>query len=167
MSLLNRLIQIFENVITSIGLWLSTILIFVQVINRHWFNFEIMGLGDLALYVFVFFALLSIGIATREKGNAVVDIILSTKLLKNNPKNQYIHKIVINIISLILVGIFLSLSYKFMSTAIKYPEYGTLVRWFNGSWLRITVFVMGILIFFHLLYQLIYEIKISNNEIKE
>ncbi|GAI82184.1 unnamed protein product, partial [marine sediment metagenome] len=130
MNSLDRLIKIFENVITFVGVWLTTILIFVQVINRYWLHLEIMGLGDLALYVFVFFALLSIGLATREKGNTALDM-FSTTILKNNPKNQYIHKIVINITSLILVGIFLFLSYKFMARAIKYPEYGTIIRWFN------------------------------------
>ena len=158
-KLLNKKIEIVENIIGSTFLWLCTILIFVAVLNRYFFHFEIMGIGDLAQYVFVFLSLTTIAIATREKAHTSLDM-FHTIILKNNPKKQHFYSIILKIIVLILIGTFLPLSYKFMSTALKYPEYGTIIRWFNTSWLRITVFIMGILIFYHLLYQLIDEIKI-------
>jgi len=34
---------------------------------------------------------------------------------------------------------------------MKYPEYGTLVRWFNTSWLQITLAIALLLILAHLL----------------
>ena len=42
-------------------------------------------------------------------------------------------------------------AYKFMKRAAKYPEYGTLVRWFNTSWLQITLFIALVLVLIHLL----------------
>jgi hypothetical protein len=38
-----------------------------------------------------------------------------------------------------------------MRRAIQYPEYGTLVRWFNTSWLMIYLFIALLLILVHLL----------------
>ena len=38
-----------------------------------------------------------------------------------------------------------------MRRAIEYPEYGTLVRWFNTSWLQILVFWSLLLVLLHLL----------------
>jgi succinate dehydrogenase hydrophobic anchor subunit len=43
------------------------------------------------------------------------------------------------------------MAYKFMKRAAKYPEYGTLVRWFNTSWLQITLFIALFLVLIHLL----------------
>ena len=45
----------------------------------------------------------------------------------------------------------LPIAYKFMKRAMKYPEYGTLVRWFNTSWLQITLFIALFLVLIHLL----------------
>jgi len=157
MKLLDKIIRIFENIICFTFLWLCTFIIFFQVANRYFFHFEIMGLGDLGLYIFIFMALISMAISTREKGNTSLDMFV-VKILKNNYKKVYFHRIIINVISLILIVIFLHFSYKFMSVALKYSEYGTLIKWFNTSWLRMAVFVMGILIFYHLFYRLAHYI---------
>jgi hypothetical protein len=41
-------------------------------------------------------------------------------------------------------------AFRFMKRALKYPEYATLVRWFNTSWLQITLFVALTLVLIHL-----------------
>ncbi len=165
MNLLSKLIKIFEDILAFIGLWLITILIVVQVANRYLFHFETMGIGDLSLYIFIFLAFLSIAITTREKGHASLTIFHDI-ILKNNPEKQYLYRIIMNITSLIVVGTFIYLSYKFLSMALKYPEYGTLVKWFNTSWLRVSLSIMGVLVFFHLFYRLINNIKGCNNKVK-
>jgi len=166
MKILNKLVRIAEDVVTITCLWLCTFLIFLQVINRYLLHFEfVLGLGDLGLYCFVFLALVSVAVTTREKEHTSLDML--SRMFKNSTKKKYFYRVIIKITSLIFVGIFLPLSYKFTLSALKYPQYGTIVRWFNKSWLMETVFIMGILVFFHLLYQLLYEIKIHNNKIKE
>ena len=62
-------------------------------------------------------------------------------------------------LSLVILGILLPAAYQFMVRAIKYPEYGTLVRWFNTSWLQIALFVSLILVLVHLLVILSSDIK--------
>jgi len=159
LELLNNLIKIVEDIITFNGIWLCTIMIFIGVINRYFLHFDFMlGIGDLGVYIFIFVALISMAVTTREEGHTSLDMFSS--IFKNSPKKQYFYRTIINITSLIFVGIFLSPSYKFLLTALKYPQYGNIIRWFNKSWLMITVFIMGILIFFHLFYRLIHNINV-------
>ena len=63
-----------ETVICGVGLILTTLLIFAQVINRYILHFEIMILNDLALYLFVFFMLLAAAYTTWHEGHMAVDM---------------------------------------------------------------------------------------------
>jgi len=143
-------IQSIEVIICAIGLVTTTLLVFSQVVNRYWLHFEIMWFGDLALYTFIFFMLLAAAYATWREGHIAVEY-FHEKVFNGKPKGTAIHRSTIVFISIVMACIFLPTSYKFMLRAIKYPEYGTLVRWFNTSWLQITLFVAFALVVLHLL----------------
>lgn len=145
-----RGVQTAEGIICSIGLITVTLLIFAQVANRYFLHFEIMWFGDLALYCFIFFMLVAAALATWREGHIAVDY-FHDRAFKGKPRGIAIHRASIVVISIALACVFLPTAYKFMLRAMKYPEYGTLVRWFNTSWLQITLFVAFALVVVHLL----------------
>lgn len=144
-----NVIEIIENVICIIGIWLVNILVFLSVLNRYLLHFPIMWLNDLALYCFIFFVFVSIALTTRENEHISVGIFRQV-LFKGKPKADTIYSIFLNIIAIISVSIFFPITVKFTLRAIKYPEYSTLLRWFNTSWLAIGMFFTIILIIIHL-----------------
>ena len=159
-----RLIAVIENTVCSIGVWLTTILIFCAVINRYFLHFPIMWLNDFALYTFIFFMLIAASLTTRERGHTAVDVFRQKVFTQKTRANQ-LYGIFLDIISIVIVLIFLPIARKFMINAMKYPEYGTLVRWFNTSWLRVTLFFAFVLILIHLVTFLVNDIvklRISN-----
>ena len=143
-------VQVAEVVICSVGLVATTLLIFAQVINRYWLHFEIMIFGDLALYLFIFFMLLAATIATWGEGHVSVDF-FRDKVLGARPRGMAIYRVAIVVLSIVILCIFLPIAYQFMLQAIRHPQYGTLVRWFNTSWLQTTLFVASFLVLVHLL----------------
>jgi len=151
-------LQLGEVVICAIGLVAVTMLVFAQVVNRYWLHFEIMFLGDLALYLFIFFMLVAATLATWGEGHVSVDF-FRDKLWRAKPRAMAIHRLTMVVLSIIILCVFLSPAYRFMLQAIKHPQYGTLVRWFNTSWLQTTLFVAGSLVLLHLLVIAAREIR--------
>lgn len=164
LSFLLSSIRKIELAVCFLGLAVSTGLIFAAVANRYWLHLEIMWLNDLAQYSFVFFMFLAFAVTTREEGHVAVNI-FPDKIFHNRPVGRAIYNIFLRILSLAIFCILLPVVYKFMLRAIKYPEYGTLVRWFNTSWLQIGLFFSFILVLIHMLILLqediIKYIKIS------
>lgn len=144
-----KLIRILENVICSVGLILTTVIIFVQVVNRYWLHFEIMWMNDLALYIFVSTVFITLSLTTRERGHTAVEM-LQERILLGHPNGRKFYFFIRNLFSLCVVLIFLFPAYKFFLRAMKYPEYGTLIRWFNTSWIVYSFFVMVCLMILHL-----------------
>ena len=153
-----KVIIIAENIICVTGLWITTILIFCAIINRYFLHIPIMWLNDLALYCFIFFMLITSSLTTRERGHISVDV-FRQKYFKGKPRADAIYSIFLNSVSIIVVVIFLPLTWKFMLRAMKYPEYGALVRWFNSSWLMSTLFVSMVLILIHLFTLLVKDVE--------
>lgn len=151
-------IQKVEETICFVGLTVCTLLICATVVNRYWLHLEIMWLNDLALYCFVLFMFFAFAVTTMKKGHVAVNIV-STKLFYNRPLGGAIYNIFLELLSLLIVLIFLPSVYHFMTRAMKYPQYGTLVRWFNTSWLQIGLFFAFTLVVFHLLVILQRDIK--------
>lgn len=149
LKILLNIIYHLEDVICGIGVWLTTILVFCEIINRYFLHLPIMWLSDSALYCFIFFMLIAAALTTRERGHTSVDI-LPSKMFAKRPKAGHIYKIFLDTISIFIVLMFLPVTKQFMLHAKKYPEYATLVRWFNTSWLRMTLFYSFILILLHL-----------------
>lgn len=142
--------QTTQVIICTIGLILTTLLIFAQVINRYWLHFEIMWFGDLALYLFIFFMFVAAAITTWREGHVAVDV-FRDRITKGKPTAAAIYRVFLVVLSIAILGVLLPIAYQFMLRAMKYPEYGTLVRWFNISWLQITLFFALAFVLLHLL----------------
>lgn len=148
----NRLlgaIKSAETAICAVGLMITTLLIFAQVVNRYVLHFEIMILNDLALYTFVFFMLLAAAYTTWNEGHVAVDMFREW-LVRGRPVAAHVYRVFLVLLSIGILCLLLPIAYAFMRRAIAYPEYGTLVRWFNTSWLQILVFWSLLLVLLHL-----------------
>jgi len=144
-SLLHRA----ELVWCVIGLAGCTVLVCVQVINRWLVRYPLMGIGDLALYIFVAFMLIAAAYTTWNEGHIAVDF-FRDKFLLHRPRALAVHKACMVLIAIAVAVSILPATYRFMAAAIRYPQYGTLVRWFNTSWLQILMFWMLALVLLHL-----------------
>jgi len=149
----NRLlgaIKSAETAICGVGLIITTLLIFAQVVNRYVLHFEIMIFNDLALYTFVFFMLLAAAYTTWNEGHVAVDMFREW-LVRGRPVAAEVYRVFLVLLSIGILCLLLPVAYHFMRKAVQYPEYGTLVRWFNTSWLQILVFWSLLLVLLHLL----------------
>ncbi len=145
-------IAVFENVLCALGLVAATALTFAQVVNRYWLHYEIMWLSDLVLYCFVFTVFVIIAMTTREEAHTTVDIL--EEHLFRGPIARPLYKICIHFCSLAVFSITIPIFYTYFLKALRFPEYGTLVRWFNTSWLIEIMFVTFILSVFHTLHNI-------------
>lgn len=145
-----RGIQTTQVTICAFGLVTCTFLIFAQVINRYWLHIEIMWLSDLALYIFIFFMFVAAAITTWREGHVAVDF-FRDRVTKRRPIGAAIYRVFLVILSIAVLSVFLPITYQFMLRAMKYPEYGTLARFFNESWLQITLFFAMAFVMLHLL----------------
>ena len=139
-----------ETAICGVGLMITTLLIVAQVINRYVLHYEIMILNDLALYTFIFFMLLAAAYTTWNEGHVAVDMFREW-LVKGRPVAAEIYRVALLLLSIGILCLLLPIAYAFMRRAVEYPEYGTLVRWFNTSWLQMLVFWSLLLVLLHLL----------------
>ncbi len=143
-------IKSVETAICGVGLMITTLLIFAQVINRYVLHYEIMLLNDLALYTFIFFMLLAAAYTTWHEGHVAVDMFREW-LVKGSPRAAAAYRLFLVLLSILILCLFFPVTYRFMQRALQYPEYGTLVRWFNTSWLQMLVFWSLLLVLLHLL----------------
>jgi C4-dicarboxylate transporter DctQ subunit len=143
-------IRSVETVICGVGLILTTLLIFAQVVNRYVLHFQIMIFNDLALYTFIFFMLVAAAYTTWNEGHVAVDM-FRERAVKGRPIAAAAYRLSLVLLSIFVLCLMLPVAYQFMRRAIQYPEYGTLVRWFNTSWLQSLVFGSLLLVLLHLL----------------
>ncbi len=153
LNFVNRKLGTIEKWICSAGLLVSTLLVFAQVLNRYWLHYEIMWIGDLALYIFVFSYISAIAFTTFRKGHISVEM-FKTKFLKDRPMGLAVYDLVMDVLSLAVVVVFSIPVREFFLRSLKYPEYGTLVRWFNQGWLIYAMFGVVKLSSIHLLFQI-------------
>ena len=88
--------------------------------------------------------------ATWKESHVSVDF-LRDGIMKKGPIVAAAYRVFLVVLAIIILSFLLPQAYKFMLTALKYPEYGTLIRWFNQSWLQITYFVALVFVSIHLL----------------
>ena len=144
------LLAFVENAISAFGLIFATLFTVVQIVNRYWLHFEIMWLSDLTLYIFVLGSIFSIALTTRLDAHTCVDVFI--EMLCKREKAKKLSKILINFVSLGILCMTLPLFYAYFLRALKFAEWGTLVRWFNTSWLVECIFVMFVLNIFHIVH---------------
>jgi len=157
------LLAFLENMICYTGLMLITFLVFFNVLNRYWFRFEIMWVGDFALYAFMIFVFSSIMLTTRDSGHTSVEV-FTQKLFKKIPRSEKPYRVFLIALSLVTAGIFTIPVYNFAARSFKYPEYGTLVRWFNTSWIMQSMLVMMLLVIAHLIQVMLVEMQITSSQ---
>jgi len=132
-----------------IGLLSCTSLVFVQVVNRWLIRYSLMGIGDLALYVFIGFMLIAAAYTTWNEGHISVDF-FRDKMVAGRPSAAAWHKVAMVLLAIVACISIFPVTYAFMVAAIRYPQFGTLVSWFNISWLQEVEFVMLLLVLLHL-----------------
>ena len=145
-----KTIQLVESVCCFVGLSVSTLLVTAQVFNRYWLHFEIMWFSDLALYSYLMFMFIAATLATWQESHVAVDFFRDS-LLKGNERACAIYRVCTIIASIVIASTFLPVTFQIMEKALQYPEYGTLVPWFNTSWIRIILTVSYSLVVLHLL----------------
>jgi C4-dicarboxylate transporter DctQ subunit len=152
-------IQMGEIIICLFGLIATTLLICAQVVNRYWLRFEIMWMNDLALFIFIFLMFMAFSATTWKEGHVPVEI-FKNWVFKNRPVGGAIYRVFLVALSIVILLAIFPVTYQFTARAIKYPEYATLVRWLNTSWLMIALFVAFCLTLLHLLVILTRDIKV-------
>jgi len=148
-----RLIALMETALCYAGLVLCSFMVFVQVLNRYLLHYEIMWIGDLTLYIFVPMMILSISLTAREGGHTSVDVFVDI-LFESKPLGRKIYGIFVDCLTLGVLVYVLPMGMKLFKHALKFPEYGTLVRWFNTSWIRETILVMLVLCLLHTVHRI-------------
>jgi len=145
-----RLLTFLENLLCAFGLIFATVFTVIQIVNRYWLHFEIMWISDLVLYVFVLAAIISIAITTREDAHTAVDVFVERMF--RGKKSSKLSKILINCASLGIIWLLMPIFYTYFLRALKFDEWGTLVPWFNTSWLVEAIFLMFVLCVFHIVH---------------
>ena len=148
-----RLIALMETALCYVGLVLCSFMVFVQVLNRYLLHYEIMWIGDLTLYIFVPMMILSISLTAREGGHTSVDVFMDM-FFESKPTGRKIYGIFVDFLSLSVMVYVLPMAVKLFKHARKFPEYGTLVRWFNTSWIRETILIMLVLCLIHTVHRI-------------
>ena len=151
MKKLNDLLGSVEKTIASIFLLLTTTVAFFQVLNRHIFHIEIMGLGDICIYAYMICLFFAFAFASKEGMQTAVEII-QNKIADRSAKAGTYYAIVMDLFSIAVVVTFLLPLYTAVKKAARYPEWGTLIRWFNQSWLMYILFFTFCLSLFHMLF---------------
>ncbi len=149
------LLTFLENLLCASGIIFATVFTVIQIVNRYWLHFEIMWISDLVLYVFVLAAIISIAITTREDAHTAVDVFVARMF--RGKKASRISKILINSASLGIIWLLMPIFYAYFLRALKFDEWGTLVPWFNTSWLVEAIFVMFVLCVFHIIHNTVLQ----------
>jgi C4-dicarboxylate transporter, DctQ subunit len=158
MKKLLKAIELIELNFCLITMAATTLLICATVFNRYIFHYEIMWLNDAALYIFVSFMFVAFAVCAFREGHISIDMFWK-KAFQNMPKGGAFYRVFLVALSIVILVIFLPTAYRFMLRAMQYPEYGTLIRWFNTSWLQIFLFICLLLCLLHLLVILARDLK--------
>jgi C4-dicarboxylate transporter DctQ subunit len=150
-NFLQQGISTVEKWICSAGLLVSTFLVFAQVINRYWLHYEVMWIGDMALYIFVITYILAIALAASQKGHISVEM-LPDRLFRDKPRGKISYTFIMDTVTLVSILVFLQPVYGFFRLSLQYPEYGTLIRWFNTGWLVQVMFYTMVLSAVHMAF---------------
>ena len=135
--------------ITAVGLILTNVLMFIQVLNRYWLKLPLVGIGDLTLYCFIMFMSVGAAVATWNETHVAVDA-LRDRFLLHRPLELKVHHFAMAVLAALTFVFFLPQVLSFISSAVQFPKWATLVRWFNLSWLQIIWGFCMFLVFFHL-----------------
>ncbi len=167
---INELLTKLEFYGASTGLLMAVLLNLCQVVNRYWLNFEIMWIGDFTLYVFIFTIYIAISYGASRKTHIAVDI-LPDYLFAEDRIKRLMFEVVKHVVTIVMVLSIVPSTWKVLKRSVRYPEYATLVRWFNMSWFVYAMSAMLVLVIAHYAWHVLsdfHELKkalwIANNE---
>lgn len=160
---IDNTLGVLEKNLASICLLVTTSLAFIQVVNRYLLHFEIMGIGDLALYCYVICLYSSLAFATKEQNHTSVEVFYN-RFIKGKVKAQNVYLLLIKVIVLGIVITFMFPVTRFFLRSIEFPEYATLLRWFNTSWLVYCMFFAFVVSIYHLLRQLYLQVFLPSEK---
>jgi TRAP-type C4-dicarboxylate transport system permease small subunit len=161
MKMFFHILTKLEFFLASTGLLLTIFLTFCQVVNRYWLNFEIMWISDFALYIFIFTIYLAIPYGASQKTHIAVDV-LPELLCSDSKVKKAFFEIFKSGVTILMVCGLIAPTWTLLKRAIRYPEYATLVRWFNMSWLFYAMSAMIVLVILHYFWHLassVFELK--------
>ncbi len=150
-------IAFLENLVCYTGILGVTFLVFFNVLNRYLFRFEIMWVGDFSLYIFMIFVFACIVLTTREQGHTSVEVLVQ-KVAEKSPGAEKPYRLFLMVLSFATAAVFTIPVLHFAQRSMRYPQWGTLVRWFNTSWIMQAMLVMMVLILAHMIRSMIIEI---------
>ena len=137
-----------EFVLGALGLVASILLTFWQVVNRYWLHYEIMWIGDLALYVFIFTIYVAISYGAAVKTHICVDI-LPDALCGDDKVRRAWFDLFKSLAAIAMIVSMWGPMWRAVRRAWRYPEYASIVRWFNISWLSYAMGAMAVLAALH------------------
>jgi len=139
-----------EFTLAAVGLVLTNILMFIQVLNRYWLRLPMVGLGDLTLYFFIMFMSIGAAVATWSETHVAVDA-FRDRFLSKRPLGLEVHHLAMTVLAAITFLFLLPHVVSFMANAAAFPRWATLVTWFNLSWLQIVWGICMFLVLGHLI----------------
>ncbi len=145
-----------EDWVLMAATFLTTVMIFIQVINRYIFQFELTWINDTAIFVFVFLMALGLAGATRHGSHTSIEIFSSTvwgEGVECIGKLKY--QIILRGVTIICLMIFLKPMWNYVVDLWKFPQYWVLVPWFNEAWLVYATFISLILCIIHCSFDII------------
>lgn len=157
MKKLNDFLGQIEQSIAALFLVITTTLAIFQVMNRHIFHWEIMGIGDLIVYSYVICLFFSFAHVAKEDQQTYVEVVPMKLGQLENKNIQKYYCMGLDLISIAVILTFLFPLYGAYRKAVKFPEWGTLITWFNQSWLVYLLFGVFVLGFFHMLVNFYYK----------
>lgn len=151
--------------ISSTLLIATSMLVFIQVILRYFFNYSISWSEEVSLLMIVWFIFIGCSVTAKEDGH------ISMEILENilPKKGKMVSVIIVNIINVIFCGIIIYAGIGMVRNAIELNSLATSINmplWFTYVSVPVGMTLMLIQYVFKLLESIILLISKEENEVK-
>ncbi len=140
----SRTVARIEEVFGAICIVVITGFIFTQVVYRN-LGFSVSWLEEAAQYIFVVFVFIMAGLTTRRREHLFVEVL---QHLMGNRLSTRVVNLAIQLLCLIMIGVFVYVSYLYMIDAWERPGYAP-ASGFHLGWPKSAPFAGGVLILGH------------------
>jgi TRAP-type C4-dicarboxylate transport system permease small subunit len=130
----------------AIAISVICLLVFVQIVMRE-AGLPMAWMEETAVYLFVAFAFIAAAVATRQRGHLVVEVL---PLVIRKKLALDIIQFSLQLLSLLLIGLFAYLSYGYMMYSWGTPGYAAASRYHLG-WPKSFLFIGAVLMTGHYL----------------
>jgi len=153
---LYRALTRFQDAFCAIGLFASTLLIFVQVVNRFALHVGLVWVLDLALYIYMMTVFVAAAVATRERGHVAVEY-FSLRWFRRRPVGMARWLFALTLVSLAAALTFVQPAWQFMLKSIRFPQYSALLPGFDTNWIKIVFVCAFLVVVLHLAINLVQD----------